>query len=555
MYQPQSLHGTDGYKVDHKRQYPENTVKVFSNFTPRKSRVPGVDFIIFFGLTYFIKDVLIEEFKRTFFDKPKASVVGMYKRRLDTYLGDNDITYEHIEALHDLGYVPVKIKALPEGSLVDQGVPVLTITNELPEFFWVPNFLETIISCEIWPMSTSATSAFNYRLIFDSYALATTGSTAFSSTFQAHDFSMRGQMGRHAAAMNGAAHLIAFRGTDTIPAIDFLEYFYNANADNELIGASIPATEHSVMCMGLKDGELETFRRLIQEVYPKGPVAAVADTWDFWNVVRPITGICAQLIKEILAREGKLVIRPDSGDPVKIITGYTSEEYAEVDGEFFVRSKDNLDVITAQKLSTEECKGAIQCLWEIFGGITNDLGFRELDPHIGLIYGDSITTARAREICERLKAKGFASTNWVAGVGSYTYQYVTRDTYGWAMKATYGEIGHPLSEADIEVMKVAGDIGTDFEGEVYSIEPREIFKDPITDRDPVTGVSIKKSAKGLLQVVKGIDGTYHLIDQVTDEEEELGELKVVYEFGELIVDSKLSDIRALVDTNVLKQLS
>src|ERR1041385_3849981 len=242
-----ALHLTDGYKVDHRRQYPKNTVKVYSNLTPRKSRVPGVDSIVFFGLTYFIKDVVIEEFKKTFFSPPKADVVKKYKRRLDNYLGPNDITYAHIESLHDLGYLPVTIKGLPEGALVKTGVPVLTITNEIGEFFWVPNFLETILSCELWPMCTSATTAFNYRLVFDSYALKTTGSTDFSSTFQAHDFSFRGLVGRQAPPMIGAGHLTAFAGTDTIPAIDFLEEFYNADSDKELVGASVAATEHSVM--------------------------------------------------------------------------------------------------------------------------------------------------------------------------------------------------------------------------------------------------------------------------------------------------------------------
>lgn len=596
-----ALHLTDGYKVDHRRQYPQNTVKVYSNFTPRKSRMAGVESIVFFGLTYFIKDVLIKQFNETFFQKDKQSVIAAYKRRLDNYLPGNQITYEHIVALHDLGYMPVTIKALPEGSVVKTNVPVLTITNELPEFFWIPNFLETILSCELWPGCTSLTSAFNYRLIFDSYAMQTVGNTEFSSTWQIHDFSARGMFGRHAAAISGAAHLCASYGSDTVWAIDFLEEFYSADSDKEIVAGSVPATEHSVMCMGMQDGELETFKRLINVIYPSGFVSIVSDTWDLWNVVRPITGIVATLKDDILARDGRVVIRPDSGDPVKILTGYkvfdfdamiagTLPEGTEpLHGEhgtsyeaIIFKGKYYRDIpvtvietypeqyylsSSAIEMCREEAIGVVECLWETFDGTVSDKGYKVLDSHIGTIYGDSITLDRAREICERLKQKGFASINWVAGVGSYTYQYVTRDTFGFAMKATYGEIGHNLkievcdgavygtrADGSVVVMDNLSDaeieaLGLGEEG-FYEIEPREIFKDPLTDRDPITGLSVKKSAKGLLRVDEQADGTYTLTDQVTDEEEALGALQVVYQNGQLVVDPTLASIRSLVNKNV-----
>ena len=195
-----------------------------------------------------------------------------------------------------------------------------------------------------------------------------------------------------------------------------------------MIGGSVPATEHSVMCMGTKDNEIGTFERLITELYPTGIVSIVSDTWDFWQV---ITEYLPQLKSRIVARDGKVVIRPDSGDPVKIIVG----------------DKDAVP-------GSPEYKGAIECMWEVFGGTVTEKGYKLLDSHIGLIYGDSITLQRQEAILGGLKEKGFASFNVVLGIGSFTYEYVTRDTYGFAMKATYGEVNG---------------------------EPRNIFKDPKTD--------------------------------------------------------------------------
>ncbi|WBU87889.1 nicotinate phosphoribosyltransferase [Cellulophaga omnivescoria] len=472
---------TDGYKVDHRRQYPEGTTLVYSNWTPRKSRIDAIEEVVFFGLQYFIKKYIIEEFNTNFFNKPKKEIAEKYSRRINNYLGPNAVGIKHIEDLHDLGYLPMVIKALPEGSSVPIRVPMMTMYNTLPEFFWLTNYFETILSTTIWMPCTSATIAKQYRKILDKYAKETSTALEFVD-WQGHDFSMRGIAGMEAAVMSASGHLLSFSGTDTIPAIDFLEEYYNANSDNELVGGSVAATEHSVMCMGTNTGEQETFKRLITEVYPNGIVSIVSDTWDLWKV---LTEYLPNLKEDVLARDGKVVIRPDSGDPADIICGNPNGK------------------------TEEEKKGVIELLWEIFGGQTNSKGYKELDPHIGAIYGDSITTARATDICERLKQKGFASTNVVLGIGSFTYQYNTRDTFGFAMKATYGEVNG---------------------------EGREIFKDPITDD------GTKKSAKGLLKIAKE-NGTYKLVDQVNWEQEKTGELKEVFKDGKLLVNDSLQDIR------------
>lgn len=475
----------DGYKVGHKFQYPEGTTLVYSNLTPRKSRNEAVQEIVFFGLQYFIKEYLQRQFDEYFFSQPKEAVLKAYARRIDNYLGKDAITYDHIAALHDLGYLPLEIKALPEGTLVPMRVPVFTIKNTLPEFFWLTNMLETLLSAIIWKPCTSATTAFQYLRTFTRYAAETVGADHSFLPWQGHDFSFRGMSGVEDAVMSGAGHLLSFAGSDTIPAIDFLEQYYNADCEQELVGGSVAATEHSVMCMGTQDNEIGTFERLITEVYPRGIVSIVSDTWDFWQV---ITGFLPELKEKILAREGKVVIRPDSGDPVKIIIG-------------------DEDAVPG----SPEYKGAIACMWEVFGGTITEQGYKLLDGHIGLIYGDSITTERQEAILEGLKRKGFASYNVVLGIGSYTYEYVTRDTFGFAMKATYGEVNG---------------IG------------RDIFKDPKTDD------GTKKSAKGLMQVYRNEQtGKLALKDQCSWEEEAKGELKTVFKDGRLTVDQSLAEIR------------
>ena len=300
----------DFYKADHRSQYPKGTNLVYSNFTPRSSKHAEdagyhTDEIVFFGLQYFIKYFIQDIFNSTFFKQDKQTVLDVYQKRMDGALGKNAITTEHIAALHDLGHLPIEIKAVPEGTKSKIGVPVLTIKNTKPEFFWLTNYLESVMSNMLWKPCTSATIAHEYRKVLNEYAEKTGAPKEFTD-FQAHDFSFRGMSGVQDAASSGAGHLLSFKGTDTVVAIDFLEQFYGADAAKELVGASVPATEHSVMCMGTQENEIDTFRRLINETYPKGIVSIVSDTWDLWKV---LTEYLPTLKKEIMARDGSCIIR------------------------------------------------------------------------------------------------------------------------------------------------------------------------------------------------------------------------------------------------------
>lgn len=479
---------TDGYKVDHHRQYPEGTTLVYSNFTPRSNKYgpKGCNKVVSFGQQMVVKQIK-EMFQKNFFSKNKEDVCREIQMEYSTYLGINyDVS--HIEALWDLGYLPIKVKAIEEGELVPIGVPVMTVYNTIPDFYWLTNYLETLISNLLWKPITSATIAHQYKSNLTKWALKTDKDNVGFVSFQGHDFSMRGMDSVEATISSGLGHATSFTGSDNLPVIHGARKYYKEKGS---VIMGVPATEHSVMCAGTKDDEIGTFRRLLN-IYKDSPLlSVVSDTWDLWRV---ITEYLPTLKEKIMSRDGKLVIRPDSGDPVDIICGRSFKE---------------------SDYNPAQAKGVIESLWNIFGGTVNEQGYKVLNPHIGAIYGDSITLERADEICRRLEAKGFASTNIVLGVGSFTYQYNTRDTFGFAMKATYVEVNG---------------------------EGREIFKDPKTDD------GTKKSAKGLLKVVKSPE--YELVQQVSWEEEDKGELKLIFEDGRFYNTKSLSEIRAKLESNI-----
>lgn len=479
---------TDAYKLDHRRQYPEGTTNVYSNFTARGSRTKGINHTVHFGLQAFIKDILMEASEK-FFAAMEDEVAEAYTERVNALLGPNAVGNDHIRALHRKGYWPLRFCAVPEGTLVPIRVPSFTIENTEPEFFWLTNYIETAVSASYWKASTNATIAWNLRRMLDFAANLTSDAPDFVD-WQAHDFSFRGLSGMDTAGASGAAHLLSFTGTDTLAAMGWIDHFYGG--DNGFIGGSVPATEHSVMCAGGEETEQATYDRLL-ELYPVGILSVVSDTWDFWKVM---TETLPNLKDKIMSREGKLVVRPDSGDPADIICGTVSVPLPKL-GEH--------DVVTAEQ------KGAIEILWDTFGGTINSKGYKELDPHVGLIYGDSITYDRAADIIERLMQKGFASTNVVFGVGSFTYQFNTRDNFSSAMKATSAVIN----------------------GEQVNLR-----KDPKTDN------GTKKSATGRLAVVALQNGQLILVEKASPAAEAKSLLQPIWENGKFIREQSFADVRA-----------
>lgn len=582
-------HMVDCYKLGHAAMYTEGTTFLYSNLTPRSNKyfkaMAAKDYdgkMVVFGTQGSIMEI-VEDWNDSFFSKPKADVIRRYRRRLNGLLGEGVVSTARMEALHDLGYLPLEIKTIDEGARIGMKVPMLTIKNTIPEFFWLVNYLETALSAQIWQMTTNATIAYEYKRILVAAALRT-GAAVEAVMFQGHDFSMRGMPGYVAASRSGSGHLASFGGTDTVGAVDYIEDYYGLGLDLDayFIAGSIPATEHAVSSSNILTraaalqkrypemtaddarlhGEVGFLLDYITRQNPNGFCSYVADTYDYWAVLTKILPL--EGVKErIMARDGRLVIRPDSGDPLEIICGTgarsfdtLNEALAEIEDEhrtqaaeecegsynqgcdeystvifvkedskyyeittagfeynrhdkryYYVDSYD--DAVAVEVEGTPEMKGSIQLLWETFGGTVNAAGFKELDSHIGLIYGDSITLARAQAITDRLEAMGFASTNVVFGIGSYTYQCNTRDTFGTAMKAT----------------------ATAVEDEQF-----EIYK------DPATGDKLKQSAKGLLRVDL-VDGDYVLRDQVSEEDEAGGELKVRFCDGTFFNVVNIDNIR------------
>lgn len=531
---------TDAYKLFHQSAYKDDIVTVYSNMTSRNNRLSNIpkelqDGVVFVGNQYFCKDVLIDEWNKTFFNLPFKKAINNFQRIADSVLGFK-YDSKHVQQLHELGYLPISIKALPEGSVVPYGVPSVTFTNTHQNFRWLPNFLETVYSTENWGIQTSATTSRAYRKqtikAFDKAGLSHD-----LIPFMNHDFSMRGMFGRHAAAMSGFGHLTSSAGTDTLPAIAFAEKYYNADCTKELVGVSVNATEHSTATSYIMDyaqeynvdkleSEIEYVKYLFSKA-PTGILSHVSDSFDFWKFVT--TGLPI-LKKAILAREGKFVIRPDSGDPVKILTGYKlfvaqnfydlsladlwNDGYEAVCFEGVIKTLaakqrfGQLTIYLDKEISKAESKGLIECLWDIFSGTVNEAGFKILDDHIGAIYGDSITLERQNEIYTRLINKGFAPLV-VLGIGSYSYQFVTRDTHSSAVKATWVE------KSD----------GTQV----------NVCKDPATD-------SKKKSLKGLIRIEKE-NKKYIAYDQQTPEQEQQGELVEVFRDGKLLIETSLEEIR------------
>ena len=475
----------DFYKVGHISQYPKGITQVWSNWTPRTSRVPNTKSVINFGFTYFAKEYLIRQFNEFFFSRPLTEIVAEYRELIQATLGVAEPRTDHIEALHRLGYLPIAVYSVPEGDSVPLNVPPLVITNTKPEFFWLPNYFETLLSAILWKPSTSATTARRYRQLFMDHA-ARSGETDFGFVdWMGHDFSMRGMSGTEDAILSGMGHLLSFSGTDTVPAILAANKYYGAHLS---CGGSVPATEHSVMSAGSQDGEFETFRRLLTEIYPSGIVSIVSDTWDLWKV---LTEYIPRLKETILARDGKIVIRPDSGDPVKIICGDEDMGHA-----------------------CPAADGTLRLLARALG-TTNDRPGLPLINKGAAIYGDSITVERADRILTRIVDElKLSPYNMVFGIGSYTYEYVTRDTYGWAMKAT----------------------AVRRDGVIIPI-----FKKPVTDDGG------KFSHKGILSVSNaafdGVPPKYVCHQESTEQSLESCAFEKVFVDGELRIDPDFETIR------------
>lgn len=568
---------TDFYKTIHHLAYVPGLDYLVSYWTPRLSRHAGINKVVMFGLQGLIKEHLIDAFNQNFFGRPWDEIEQEYKRVISATMSIQASDTTEMKKLYDLGYLPIQIKAVDEGTRVNIKTPMFEITNTVKGFGWLVNYLETYISVNIWHPMTAATLAYRYRELVNHYFELTVENGVPATA--CGDFSMRGMTSKDTANKASAGHLLSFTGTATIAAIMWLEDFYNCDCTKEVVGKGVPSTEHSVMSSYGRDGEFECYRHLIEDVFKEGPLSIVSDTYDYWNV---ITNYLPRLKDSIMKRNGKIIIRGDSGDPVDIICGelkasdYITVEGLTVDGikDFFKKYADehydwrnesgesgydvrigntiysvtcyhsfveddesddgsgwydsSVDevIINSSREITPAEKGTVELLWDIFGGTINSKGYKVLDSHIGAIYGDGITFERASAIYARLAEKGFAVNNCTLGIGSWSYiGQVSRDSLGFALKAT---------------------------NSVVDGKERIIYKDPVTDK--VKGANFKKSQKGMCYVYENENGDILYTDGHTMEDMKNPEfadnlLKVVFKDGKLIRETNLAEIRARLHNN------
>jgi len=502
LYNLISVLNSDYYKQCHAEQYDKRIVKLVSYDTPRMSRIKGVTEMPFVGLQLFIKEWLIKDWNENFFDRDLQDIIEEYTWIITETLGGNRLHEEKIIALHNLGYLPIEIRALDEGTMCPIHVPCVEISNTHPDFAWVVNCIETHMSAETWYYGVSTLVGMMYRKIVNEYYEKTSDNIGLSKSAMS-EFGYRGLHGRSGAIKASTGFLCSFNKTATIPAIVEIHAAYGDPLNT--IGGGMASTEHSVMCssFALDGSELPLLKRLLTETYPDGPLSCVGDSYDYWNFVH---NLIPQLKGEILGRNGTLYVRGDSGNPVEIITQ------------------------------------TVFSLWETFGGTVNSKGYKVLDPHVRAIYGEAITPLRAREIFRVLEENGFSAENVALGAGSFSmlcleeeiirvcdscedevettrFNIFNRDTFGRAIKTTYGE-----AENHNGVMGF------------------NIFKDPKTD----TG-GFKKSQKGACIVYESIvDGEIKYSDGITlHQAHDAGNnlLTPVFKNGILLKDTTFHEIR------------
>jgi len=521
----------DFYKACHAEMYPgglhgkEKLTKIVAYYTPRISRLIGQNKLVHFELQGFIKEYLIEAFNDNFFSRPESEIVDEYERLMTNTVGAGVVNCEKIRKLHRLGYLPIEIISVPEGTRVPVKVPMFGIANTHPDFAWLVNTLETMLSCTLWHAQLSANVGYMYRQIVNEYYDKTVDDDVPRAS-AVGDFSMRGQESVESAIKSSAGFALSFLNTATVPVVPFFERYYNANSDIEPVAYGLTSTEHSVMCSNYAvDGdEITMLRRLLTKLYPNNSFNMVSDSYDYWNVV---DNLLPQAKREVLAHKGFIGIRGDSGDPVEISTQ------------------------------------TVFSLWKTFGGTVNSKGYKVLDPHVKAVYGDSITPQRLKAIYDVLTKAGFACNNVSLASGSFSMQCLeesnnsalaaldflqgalpagvyankfdevrkalelaqlnpfTRDTFGVAIKSTYCEVnGVPI----------------------------QIFKDPKTDMG-----NFKKSQKGMCVVFHNEEGELDYRDGYSAAEIEAFEgenlLKPVFRDGKMVREQSLQEIRAILHDN------
>lgn len=456
----------DAYKYSHHKLYYPGTSTIYSYLESRGGQFNDT---VFYGLQYFLKHYL----EGKVITKEKIDEAADFLPRV---FGRNDVfdrsKFDHILNKYD-GRLPVRIKAIPEGSVIPVNNVLMTIENTDPECFWLSNFLETLLM-QVWYPSTVSTLSREIRKIVDSYYKDTASTSAQAGIdFVLNDFGFRGASSVESAALGGSAHLLNFRGSDTIMGSVLARNYYEAQ---EVYGLSVPATEHSVCTLLGEEGELEIFRHVLK-TFPTGVVACVSDSFDIFRACSEYWG--TELKDLVLSRDGVLVIRPDSGDPV----------------------------FTLLKV--------FAILMNKFGYTINDKGYKVLPPQVRVLQGDGVNIDMIRFIYGALKVNGISAENLVLGMGGALLQKVDRDTQKFAFKCSYAEVNG---------------------------KPVDVQKHPVElDSHGQLVQSFKKSKAGKLKLIRK-DDQFQTVREEAEPDSD-NQLLTVFENGELINQTNFEAVR------------
>jgi len=459
---------SDSYKATHWKQYPKGTTKVYSYLESRGGKFNNT---LFYGLQYFIKKYLAGQVVTE--DKIQRA-----KKLWDAHLGPglfNEAGWRHILTVHG-GKLPIKIKAVPEGLNIPVKNVLMTVENTDDQVPWLTNYIETLL-LQVWYPTTVSTLSREIKKVLIKYLQKTTSYTKEEIkgivNFMLHDFGYRGVSSVESAGLGGSAHIINFMGTDTVAAIEMAQEFYNTN---NILAFSIPASEHSTITSWGEPNEVKAMENMLDQ-YPTGLVACVSDSFDIIKACGMYWG--GVLRTKILQRDGRLVVRPDSGDPVQTL------------------------------------KQVFNILWNRFGGTTNEKGFKVLDPHIRVIQGDGVNYESIIEILDMMVNEGFSVENIAFGMGGALLQKVDRDTQKFAFKCSSIIING--EEADVQ-------------------------KNPIEiDANGQRVQSFKKSKAGRLKLMKDTEGNFYTQEHSHDEEGDC--LITVFLNGDILKEWTFEEIR------------
>jgi nicotinamide phosphoribosyltransferase len=457
---------SDSYKFTHNPQYPKGTTKVISYL---ESRGGIFDNTVFYGLQFLLKKHF-EGVVVTRQDVDKA------KKIIDNHIGPNIFNYEgwlRIVNVHG-GKIPIRIKAVPEGTVLKTSNVLMTVENTDEELPWITNFCESIL-LQLWYPITVSTLSREIKKNIIKYLKKTTSYSKEEiqnlCKFSLNDFGYRGASSDESAAIGGSAHIVNFSGSDNISAIDLITTYYNTD---EMLAFSIPASEHSTITSWGEENEVKAYENML-DAYPTGIRACVSDSYNILRACEELWG--GKLREKVLNLNGRLVIRPDSGDPVQTL------------------------------------KKVFHILWDKFGGRTNSKGFKVLDDHVRVIQGDGVNYESIIEILDMMVEEGFSAENIVFGMGGALLQKVDRDTQKFAFKCCSITING---------------------------EERDVQKHPLeVDKYGNIIQSFKTSKKGHLKLVKTANG-FETIQNCKDDEGDVmvkvfenGHLLVDYTFDEI----------------------